>query len=319
VAELSGDGAAPLVVRSSSTIEDALTSSLAGQFVSKVGVAGWDAFVDAVVAVQSSAHRLPGVDGRPAPMAVLCQRALPAVVGGVLFGLDPVTGDRHHFVVESVPGGPHALVDGSATVEHVTVSRAGRAGLRNRRARYPLVDRRQLRRLAHLGRRARRVFGCPQDVEWAIDGDDGLWMLQSRPVTAAAERSPRGAPLLGPGPVGETLPDPLHPLEIDLWVAPLREGMAEALRITRAVPPRRLSPSALVPVIQGWVACDLETLGVSPRRRSWLTLLSLPRGSRRLASAWRVGRLRAALPALAEASCRRDRPRAQLAGAARHV
>jgi pyruvate,water dikinase len=32
-------------------------------------------------------------------------------------------------------------------------------------------------------------FGSPQDVEWAIDGDGELFVLQSRPVTGLPKRT----------------------------------------------------------------------------------------------------------------------------------
>ena len=63
---------AALVVRSSSTVEDATTSSMAGRFTSVLDVRGWDAFRSAVDRVVASAA---GV-GRPAPIAVLVQRQI---------------------------------------------------------------------------------------------------------------------------------------------------------------------------------------------------------------------------------------------------
>jgi pyruvate,water dikinase len=114
-----------------------------------------------------------------------------------------------------------------------------------------------------------------------------------------AEPPAKGAVLLGPGPVGETLPDPLSTLEIDLWVEPLRAGMAEALRVTNSARPRRLAASPVVTAVGGRVACDLELVGALPPRRPVLAVLSPRRGFHHLMSAWRVGRLRAIEPQLA--------------------
>jgi pyruvate, water dikinase len=43
-----------------------------------------------------------------------------------------------------------------------------------------------------LARRVERHFGCHQDIEWAIGHDGELFVVQSRPVTAAAK--PAGPP-----------------------------------------------------------------------------------------------------------------------------
>ncbi|HZB72909.1 MAG TPA: PEP/pyruvate-binding domain-containing protein, partial [Acidimicrobiales bacterium] len=74
-----------LVVRSSSPLEDTTTSAMAGAFTSVLDVAPEDV-LDAVVEVLRS--------GAGGPMAVLLQPMLDARRGGVLFGLDPVTGRR---------------------------------------------------------------------------------------------------------------------------------------------------------------------------------------------------------------------------------
>ena len=52
------------------------------------------------------------------------------------------------------------------------------------------------------------------------------------------------------------------PLEVDLWVDPLRDGVREALRITGARSPRQLRQSPAVVTVGGRVAADLDLLGL---------------------------------------------------------
>lgn len=297
---LGADGGA-LVVRSSSTVEDIGSSSMAGQFHSHLGVVGWDAFEAAVREVLGSSRRTG--TGTPDPMAVLVQRQVQATVGGVLFGLDPVTGDRSHILVEVVPGGPDALVSGTVSAQRYLLGRRGRI-IESPGDEEGLLDRRTRTRLARLAARTAQQFGQVQDVEWAID-DDTLWLLQSRPVTAVGSADSLVGPLMGPGPVAETFPDPLRALEEDLWVDPLSAGIRSALLVVGAWPRRTVDTSPLVVTVGGRVACDLELLGASPVPPSRWRWLDLRVPARKLASAWRVGRLRAVLPGLSEEICRR--------------
>ncbi|MFI6514299.1 PEP/pyruvate-binding domain-containing protein [Spirillospora sp. NPDC050679] len=289
-ARLSRDGERPLVVRSSATDEDGATSSMAGRFVSVPDVRGWSAFVRAVREVTASASR-------PGTMAVLVQPRLEAASGGVMFGADPVDGRTDRVIVSAVAGGPQALVGGEADGTRYALTRRGRQ-VGGDGPGGPLA-RAQLRELARLAARAAAVFGGPQDIEFAFDAEGRLWLLQSRPVTALAPVAPRRAPLLGPGPVAETLPDPLSPLEEDLWVAPLDRGLGEALAFAGTVSRRALRRSPTVRLVDGRAAADLGRLGAAPGRPSRLRLLDPVPPARRLAAAWRVGRLRADLPALA--------------------
>ncbi|MFF0202874.1 PEP/pyruvate-binding domain-containing protein [Streptomyces sp. NPDC005017] len=363
--ELSEGGTRPLVVRSSSSLEDTAESSQAGRFDSVLDVRGSRDFRAAVRAVRASAH-LP--DGTVAPMAVLVQPMLTAQVGGVVFGVDPVAGRTDRLLVSAVPGGPDALVsgvragtdhwlgrwgrlihvegggagegegagEGGATGEDAstTIRRAtdqgtstdptGPASTPGRPADSttpaddistststksspaadtpaedtPLLTHTRLRRLARLARRARRVFGGPQDIEFGFDEDGRLWLFQSRPVTAMAPRPERGARLLGPGPVAETLPEQLAPLEEDLWVAPMARGLAAALDIGGTAPRRLLRTVPVVSSVGGRAAADLRLLGAARAAHPWLALLNPAPGARRLAAAWRVGRLTGALPGL---------------------
>jgi rifampicin phosphotransferase len=299
----SRDGEVPLVVRSSSTVEDVGASSMAGRFRSVLDVCGWPAFLDALAAVLRSADQVGGSTG-PSPMGVLVQPFVVPACGGVMFGVDPVSGDASHVVVEAVAGGPDALVSGRVTAQHYVASPRGRLLavdhrpehlLSVHRSVHRLLSDRQVRVLATLAARARRAFGGPQDVEWAFDVEGTLLLLQSRPVTATGEAAQATGPVLGPGPVAETFPDPLGPLEIDLWVGPLRTGVVAALRETRAVAVRRLDDSPVVTTVRGRVVADLELFGYVPHRGAWAVLDPRP-PLRRLRAAWHVGRLRALLP-----------------------
>jgi len=109
---LSEGGHRSLVVRSSSTVEDASAESLAGCFDSVVDVRGWERFRVAVDQVRESAARAGS-----APMGVLVQRHLASAIGGVLFGADPITGDDRCVVVECVQGTPASLVAGTETAD----------------------------------------------------------------------------------------------------------------------------------------------------------------------------------------------------------
>ncbi|MEW6471129.1 MAG: PEP/pyruvate-binding domain-containing protein [Actinomycetota bacterium] len=289
---LSDNGRRPVVVRSSSPVEDQAGSSMAGRFSSVVGVAHWSAFQAAVDTVVRSA--LLGGTGSGA-MAVLVQPHLEPRLSGVMFGLDPMTGRTDRLVVVAVEGGPQALVSGEVDGSRYLLGPRGRL-VEGEGPRLPL-HRRDRRALAALAGRAAALFGGPQDVEWAFATDGRLWLLQARPVTAIAP--PAGGPLLGPGPMAETFPDPLDPLEEDLWLPPLRRAIAESLRLTGSASRRRLARSPIVVTVGGRVAADLELLGSDPTPATWWSRVDPRPPLRRLRAAWTVGRLRAALPALA--------------------
>ncbi|HYZ98330.1 MAG TPA: PEP/pyruvate-binding domain-containing protein [Acidimicrobiales bacterium] len=288
---MSDGGRRSVVVRSSSTTEDGDGSSLAGVFTSVLDVGDWPSFVRAVDEVLASAQRGSTVG---APMAVLVQRQLTPARGGVLFTADPVGGRRDRLLVSACDGGPDRLVSGIESGRTAVLSRRGRVVDAEASAPAPRAD---LRRLARLAARAEAAFGGPQDIEWAVNGDATLWLLQSRPITTPTGR-PTG-PVLGAGPLAETFPEPLSPLEADLWLAPLREGLEQALLLTGAASTQELRRSPVARQVDGWAVADLEALGTVPRRHRILRKIDPRPGARRLRAAWRVGRLARALPAIA--------------------
>jgi pyruvate,water dikinase len=284
-----------LVVRSSAVAEDGVESSMAGQLDSVIGVHGLTEMAAAVRTVLDSRRR---TDDVTQPMAVLIQPLLEPAVGGVMFGVDPVSGRADRRVVSAVNGAPEPLVSGLATGSRYELDPRGRvvtAALGDGAA----LSHRRLRKLARVSNAAARTFGTPQDIEWAIDTDDTLWLLQSRPVTTEVRGTPAG-PVYGPGPVAETLPARMTRIEQDLWVSPLREAVREAVALGGSFARRRVVESEGVVVVDGQPAIDLELAGEIPAARRLLHRLNPWPAARGLVRSWRHGRLRAALPVLAD-------------------
>jgi rifampicin phosphotransferase len=292
---LSDGGRLPVVVRSSSTGEDGGASSMAGVFESVLDVAGEAALFEAVETVLGSAAAARTAGLVDAPMAVLVQPMLRPRWGGVMFGADPISGRHDRIVVAAVPDGPASLVSGEVDGWTALLDRRGRVREDRSTAAAPRPPSNVLRALTELSRRTADVFGGPQDIEWAVDADLGLVLLQARPITTLA---PRRGTVFGPGPVAESFPEALSPLEQDLWLAPMRDGLREALRLTGATSNRVLQRSPLVISVDGMAAADLQAIGAE-KGRGIIRRLDPRPPARRLRAAWRVGRLRSAFEALA--------------------
>ncbi|MEV0032141.1 PEP/pyruvate-binding domain-containing protein [Nocardia sp. NPDC050793] len=298
---LSGAGAKALVVRSSSVAEDGAQQSMAGLFTSVLDVRDWRGFRDAVDEVLASGPPAE-LGAGDAAMAVLVQPFLAAGWGGVVFTADPVTGRTDRMMITASRGGPSAVVGGAEAGWTATLTRRGRVASVATPDADPLPNGLR-RKVIRLALRAERVFGGALDIEWAIDARDRVILLQARPVTAL--HGPARGPILGPGPLAETFPDPLRPLEQDLWLSPLADGLRVAIDLTGAAPPRALHESPVATAVRGIAVADLELLGVIRPRRSVARILDPRPGARRLGAAMRVGRLAAALPELAQQTCER--------------
>lgn len=215
-----------LAVRSSAVDEDGSQHSFAGQFdtflfVDPNGIGGkvaavWrSGFSDRILEYR----RQHGLSKAPfAAPAVLVQKMVNADVSGVAFSADPVSGRRSLAVVSAVPGLGTALVGGEAAADVFKVDRAGAiveraivrknishvfdpaadegvsaVTLNHTDALKPALTDEQAIAVAALARRAAHAFGQPQDIEWAIEGNQ-LFLLQSRPITTLRDLAdPEGA------------------------------------------------------------------------------------------------------------------------------
>src|SRR6267143_187790 len=181
-------GSPAVAVRSSATAEDLPDASFAGQQDTTLGVLGEDAVLDAVRRCWASLwndravayRKTHGVPAHGLRLAVVVQRMVDAQIAGVLFTADPITGRRHRAAIEAVRGLGEQLVSGAVNPDHYIVnSRSG--SVLERRG--DILSDAQLRELAAEGARIEEHFGRPQDIEWAIDRNGKLWIVQSRDIT----------------------------------------------------------------------------------------------------------------------------------------
>ena len=181
-----------LAVRSSGVDEDGSGLSYAGQFSSILNVKAKN-IASAVEAVWRSAfttqiltyRSLNGVTAPLEPPCVIVQRMVPARAAGVAFGANPLTGCLEERTISAVRGLGDKLVSGE--VDAATyVWKAGRVTERDSESLCPLTDR-EVCAISELVDRACDIFGSPQDIEWVIDKQNQLFIVQSRPITTLNE------------------------------------------------------------------------------------------------------------------------------------
>jgi rifampicin phosphotransferase len=176
-------GEVPLAVRSSGVEEDSAEASYAGLFTTVLNVRGDAELVEAVRECWSSAFnaRVSSYAGSEPPrLAVLVQPMVAAKAAGVVFTADPVTGERDCVVIDAVVGIGERLVSGAVTPDRWVI-RGDEAHQHS--AEEQAIDAPHARSIADLARRVEAELGGPQDIEWALVGDE-VTLLQARPVTA---------------------------------------------------------------------------------------------------------------------------------------
>jgi phosphohistidine swiveling domain-containing protein len=217
-----------VAVRSSAIEEDGTLNSFAGQLETFLFVSAGEvpqkiaAIWRSAFSARVFAYRLGrGIGGAPRAPAVLVQQMVNPQCAGVAFGADPVTGQRGIAVVNALYGLGTALVSGECDADVFHVDREGcvvrghvarktiahcfdaaapdrisPVAVENQRADKAALTDEQIVAVAALARRAGRLLGRPQDIEWAIENGE-LYLLQSRPITALASMpDPDGARIL---------------------------------------------------------------------------------------------------------------------------
>lgn len=214
-----------VAVRSSALLEDNPGATFAGQFESFLGVSSEAELVTAVRACWAALWATRalrymgghGVDPSTTAMAVLVQRFVSARIAGG--ALSPAADGEA--VITATWGLGSALAEGEVVPDRYVLGRDGRlvrveVGRKERLARCsldgglrvelvppelieaPCLDGDQAGALGRMVRAIERVFATATEVEWAL-GDEGIQILQARPLTPGTWGASTPGPPLAPG------------------------------------------------------------------------------------------------------------------------
>lgn len=182
-------GGGLVAVRSSALGEDSAEASFAGQYETILNVQGEAALKQAINDCLASLdnqrsqayQQQAGVSG--AQMSVVVQKMAPAAMAGVLFTVDPVSGDRGRLVLDAARGLGEAVVSGEVTPDHYEVDYQGRVLAQDLTAEQPLLSQATIAELTRVSLAAAQKLGQPLDMEWAVDEQGVIYWLQARPIT----------------------------------------------------------------------------------------------------------------------------------------
>jgi pyruvate,water dikinase len=219
-------GRLALAVRSSAIGEDSPEASFAGQYSSELNVRSehlLDAYRQVVASkytAQAMQYRLRrGLRDDEVAMCVGAIAMVEARAGGVAYTGNPGdAGDRRVFI-HAAPGLPKAVVDGGLPSDLYVVSRAepqrveerhvarkqlqlvadpdegvARVEIRKDARELPALSDAEAVEVAEAALRLEAHYGLPQDVEWAVDEQGRVVVLQCRPLHQLAARPRPAAP-----------------------------------------------------------------------------------------------------------------------------
>lgn len=180
-----------VAVRSSGIGEDGASASFAGQHDTFLNVDRDYHIAQAIGQCRMSVYspealayrKEHGITESP-QIAVIVQKMVDAKCAGVAFTHHPITGEDC-VVIEATSGLGDKLVSGEIVPDQYTWRfRNGNTFVDKEVVNDPVLSPKDVLRIVELARGVQFSFGnVPQDIEWALDHDDVLWLLQARPIT----------------------------------------------------------------------------------------------------------------------------------------
>jgi pyruvate,water dikinase len=222
----------PVAIRSSATAEDLPTASFAGQQDTYLWIEGTDEVIRRVQKCWASLFTPRAISYRiknnfpheKVLISVGVQKMVNSRTAGVMFTLNPVNGDPSKVVIEGSWGLGESVVSGFVTPDKFVVDKivmeineraispkniqcvydiekgeVVHADVAPEMQNKPCMDDSEIKELVRIARRIEEHYGCPQDIEWAIDKGlsfpENIFTVQSRPETVWSQR--RKEPIIG--------------------------------------------------------------------------------------------------------------------------
>ncbi len=208
-----------VAIRSSATAEDLPTASFAGQQATYLNIKGEASVVYHVRKCWASLFTARAIfyrvenkfDHLKVGIAVPVQKMVQSEKSGIMFTINPVTGEKKTMVIEATFGLGELIVQGAVTPDHYEIDKHTLEILHKKvniqekymvlkkgktiidyvkssiRDKQKITDA-QIVKLAHIGKTLERHYYYPQDIEWAVE-DDKIYITQTRPITTMESSS----------------------------------------------------------------------------------------------------------------------------------
>jgi len=210
-----------LAMRSSALGEDYIGASFAGQYRTELNVSGEHIFqaykeiVSSKYGPAAMTYRLNrGIRDEDIAMCVGCMTMVDALSSGVMYSRNPVDVRDERIIINAVWGLPKTVVNGSSPTDLFVISRGDHMEIIHKEI--PVKEQKfvcypqegvcrlemteedgqkasitddQAGELARLAVQLEEYYGGPQDIEWAIQTDGTIMLLQCRPLRQATSGS----------------------------------------------------------------------------------------------------------------------------------
>ena len=209
-----------VAVRSSATAEDLPDASFAGQQETYLNVKGIDDLLEKIIKCWSSLftpraifyRNEKGFAHEKVLISVGVQKMVNSRAAGVMFTINPVTGNTDEIVIEGNYGLGETVVSGAVnpddfvvdkntlkikerriakkTVQYVRDPETGKTvhlDVPEKKQKEPCVNDEEIMKLAELAKQIEKHYNKAMDIEWAIDKDlsfpKNIFVVQARPET----------------------------------------------------------------------------------------------------------------------------------------
>ncbi|MFA4953532.1 MAG: phosphoenolpyruvate synthase [Candidatus Pacearchaeota archaeon] len=207
-----------VAVRSSATAEDLADASFAGQQESFVNVKGNASLISNIKKCFASLftsratyyRNKKGFKHENVSLAVVVQKMVDSDKSGVIFSKDP-SFKNNNVIIEAVWGLGEGIVSGTITPDKYIVSRdleildkkisdkkiaitrdssggKTKVKLSDERSKHQVLKDYEIKRLAEISLNLEEHYQKPQDIEFAIEGEE-IFIVQTRPITTLEKRT----------------------------------------------------------------------------------------------------------------------------------
>ena len=285
-------GKEKVAVRSSATAEDMPDASFAGQYETSLNIEGEDNLLEHIKHCFASmwteravAYRNENdIDHEQVKIAVVVQLMVPANCAGVVFTRNPLSKSESEMMIESNFGLGESVVSGQTVPDRyiVSVGHENEFNLLSReigtkevmveetkegvhlvelsaeKRQQSSLDDSQIIELSKLAKSIEHLFKSPQDIEWVIDKNRVIHILQSRPITVKSLRENESDEIFWTrGYADDYWNDPVTPLFYDL----LGDQITYIVNVeTNAIMGYKDLPDQLLKLHKGHVYFNLDVI-----------------------------------------------------------